>query len=53
MILHLNLDVDDPISREVVECTRWVITCRCETVHRGIGIDFVRWGSSLIFPLTL
>ena len=50
MTLHLKLDVDDPTSREHVEFTRWIVACGCETVHRSVGVGFVRMGFSLIFP---
>ena len=49
--LHLKLDVDDPTSRNDVECTRWIVTCTCETVHRSIGVGFVRRRFNLILSL--
>ena len=52
MALHLQLDVDDPTSKEDVGFTRWIVT-GCETVHRSIGVGFVRRGSSLIFSFDL
>ena len=42
MTLNLKLDVDDLMGREDVECTRWIVTCECETIHRSIGVGFVR-----------
>ena len=47
MTLHLKLDVDDPTSREDVECIRWIATCGCETVHRCIGVGLVHFNISL------